>query len=135
MTRITKQANPKRRFVEDDLIAKEISNQSQQPEVLTCQGEGKIAERDNISSGYLETGKSKEYSSADTHNKIPQEIEVLDYSIKPEEICSKCGFIQEAHINRGISYNCYKDYQGKFHWKPCKKFKAGQKQERDDVLK
>jgi hypothetical protein len=53
---------------------------------------------------------------------IENRIKVLDYSVKDIEICSRCGFIQEAHINRGLSYPCHKDKDGKYHFKPCKKF-------------
>jgi len=45
---------------EDNLI----KNHSQQPEVIACQGEGESAE---LSSGYLESGTSKEYPSADNN--------------------------------------------------------------------
>jgi len=44
-------------------------NHSQQPEVIACQGEGESAGVSKINSGYLETGKSKEYPSADTSDK------------------------------------------------------------------
>lgn len=49
-------------------------------------------------------------------------IELVDY--KAEELhCSKCGYPEEAHYNRGIRYCCIPDIQGKYHFIVCKKFK------------
>ena len=50
-------------------------NNSQQPEELTCQGEGEFTDRNKTSSEHLGTGKPKKYPSADTNNKTPIEKE------------------------------------------------------------
>jgi len=45
-------------------------NHSQQPEVLTCQGEGEHTGVSKKTTGGLESGKSKQYPSADITDKV-----------------------------------------------------------------